>query len=126
MALHSHTVDVACSCNGLKHRDDVILLACLILIIVVVEELYSGRCVFSGKFKCLLNVIVTDRLLPIAVSHSPIICGSFIYNIPCIDDARIILFTPVHNGINVVFHSLQHEVSAGELSVDIVILIEEP
>ena len=126
MALHSHTVDVACISNRLKHSDDVVLLACLILVIVIVEKLYTGRCVLSCELKRLLNVVVTYCLLPVAVSHSPIICGSFIYYIPCIDDARVILFAPVHNGADVILHSLQHEISAGELSVDIVILIEEP
>ena len=126
VALHAHTVDIACCCNGLQHLKDVFLLGCLILVIVVIEELYSGRCVLSCELESLLYVIVTDYLLPVAVSHSPIICGSIIYYVPCVDNAGVVLLAPVHYLVDVALHSLEHKVSACELAVDIVVLIEEP
>ena len=126
VALHAHTVEVACFSDRLQESEDVILLGCLIFVVIVIEELYSGRSVLSCKLECLSNVVITNCLLPVTVSHSPIICGRFIDYVPGIDNAGIILFAPVHDLVDIVFHSLEHELSACEISVDIIVLIEEP
>ena len=126
VALHSHTVDVACLSNGLQHLDDVSLLGILILVVIVIEELYTVRCVLPCKLESLLDVILADGLEPVAVSHAAVISDGFVDNVPSIDDTGVVLFAPCHDCCDIVLHTCEHELSARELSVDIVVLIEQP
>ena len=126
MALHAHTVDVACSSDRLEKLDDVILLGSLIFVVIVVEELDIGRSVLSCELESLLYEVFADRLCPVALSDSAAVVNALVADVPGVDNAGVILLAIVDNGVNVVLHSLEHEVSACELSVDIVVLIEEP
>ena len=126
VALHAHTVDIACCSDGLEHCKDIFLLGCLVLVVVVVEELNVSGSVLSCELESLLNIIVTDYLLPVAVSHSAVISSCFVNNVPCIDNAGVVLFAPVHNLIDIALHTLEHELSACEITVNVVVLIEEP